>query len=99
MANIESGEAVILVMHSPREKVWGVLDEITAAGVFVRGIDLGSFEDYITAILRHEPFIGLCDQFFPLWRVERVMRDEASGGIPSLVEQFEQRTGQKVSEF
>ena len=99
MAKIEANEAVILVLHSPREKVWGVIDEINQSGAFVRGMDLNAFEDYIGAIVRDEPFIGLCDQFFPLWRVERIIRDESSGGIPSLVEQFEQRTGKKISEI
>jgi hypothetical protein len=96
---IEPNETVILILHSPREKIWGVLEEITSAGVFARGIDLNAFEDYIGAILRHEPFIGLCDQFFPLWRVERILRDESSGGIPSLIEQFEGRVGKSVLEF
>lgn len=99
MAKIQSNEAIILVLHSPREKVWGVLDEITNAGIFMRGIDLNAFEDFIHSILRHEDFIGLCDEFFPLWRVERILRDETSGSIPSLIGQFEKRTGQKISEF
>lgn len=99
MPKITVGETAILILHSPREKVWGVLEEINAAGVFVRGIDLAAYEDYISSILRHEPFIGLCDQFFPLWRVERILKDEPSGEIPSLIEQFEARTKRRISEF
>ena len=99
MPKIESGETIILIMHSPREKVWGVLHEINGAGAFVRGIDLNGFEDYIKAILHDEPFIGLHDQFFPLWRIERLSRDEPFGDIPSLIEQFEQRTGHSITEF
>lgn len=99
MPKIEPQTSVILVLHSPREKVWGVLEEINGAGVFIRAIDLNAFEDYVGAILRHEDFIGFSDQFFPLWRVERIIRDENSGNIPSLQEQFEQRTGKKISDF
>lgn len=99
MAKIEPGECVILILHTPREKIWGVLDEINGSGAFVRGMDLNAFEDYIGALLRDEPFFGLSDQFFPLWRVERIMRDEASGGVPSLVEQFEKRTGRNILEI
>lgn len=99
MPKIEAKTSVILVLHSPREKVWGVLEEITGAGVFVRGIDLNAFEDYIGAIQREEDFIGVSDQFFPLWRVERIVRDETAGGVLSLSEQFEERTGKKISEF
>jgi hypothetical protein len=96
---IEPGAAVILVLHSPREKCWGVLDEIGAAGVFLRGIDLNAFDDWVRAVMHDEPFIGLSDLFFPMWRVERLSRDERAGGIPSLVEQVEQRTGRSLSEI
>jgi hypothetical protein len=99
MPKIESGETVILIMHSPREKVWGVLHEINGAGAFIRGIDLNAFEDYMKAILHDEPFLGLNDQFFPLWRIERLSRDEPFGDIPSLTDQFEQRTGHCINEF
>ena len=69
---IEAGAIVILVLHSPREKCWGVLDEISAAGVFLRGLDLNAFDDWVQAIAHDEPFIGLSDLFFPMWRVERI---------------------------
>lgn len=96
---IETGEAVILVLHSPREKCWGVLQELTAAGVFVRGLDLNAFDDWVGAVAHDEPFMGLSDLFFPMWRVERLSRDESAGGVLSLSEQFEQRTGQNFQEF
>ena len=38
---IENGECVVLVLHTPREKLLGILDEINTAGVHVRAIDLG----------------------------------------------------------
>jgi hypothetical protein len=96
---IEPGTAVVLVLHSPREKCWGVLDEIGAAGVFLRGLDLNSFDDWVRAVMHDEPFIGLGDLFFPMWRVERLSRDESAGGVPSLAEQFEQRTGRGLEEY
>lgn len=96
---IEAGAAVVIVLHSPREKCWGVLDRISAAGIFLRGLDLNAFDDWIHAVATGEPFIGLTDLFFPLWRVERVALDEAAGGVPSLSEQFERRTGRRVQEL
>lgn len=96
---IERGAAVIIVLHSPREKCWGVLDRISAAGVFLRGLDLNAFDDWLQAVTHDEPFIGPTDLFFPLWRVERVALDEAAGGVSSLAEQFEQRTGRKLQEY
>ena len=96
---LRGGEPVVVVLHSPREKCWGILDEITAAGVFLRGLDLNAFDDWVRAVAHDEPFIGLSDLFFPLWRVERLSRDEAAGGIPSLYEQVEHRTGRPVQEL
>ena len=95
----DSGAPIVVVLHSPREKCWGLLDEITAAGVFLRGLDLNSFDDWLHALLHEEPFVGVNDLFFPLWRVERLMRDETAGGVPSLREQAERRTGHGVAEL
>jgi hypothetical protein len=98
MATISSGTAIILVLHSPREKCWGMLERIDAAGVFLRGIDLNAFDDWTRAVAHDEPFMGLSDLFFPMWRVERVSRDESAGGVPSLAEQLEQRTGRSLED-
>ncbi|HEX8137833.1 MAG TPA: hypothetical protein VF544_09610 [Pyrinomonadaceae bacterium] len=96
---IEAGAAVVIVLHSPREKCWGVLDRISAAGIFLRGLDLNAFDDWVQAVAADEPFIGLTDLFFPMWRVERLARDESAGGVPSLSEQFERRTGKRLQEL
>jgi hypothetical protein len=98
-SGIEQGAAVIVVLHSPREKCWGILDEISAAGVFLRGLDLNAFDDFMRAVAHDEPFIGLTDLFLPMWRIERLTRDEPAGGIPSLTEQFEKRTGRILREL
>ena len=92
----ERGTSVVLVMHTPREKCWGILDEISIAGVFLRGLDLNSFDDWVSSVVHDEPFAGVGDVFFPMWRIERIAKDEASGGIPSLREQVEKRTGRKL---
>ena len=91
-------DAVLIVLHSPREKCWGMLHEISAAGVFLRGLDLNSFDDWVRSVMHGESFLGLSDLFFPMWRVERLSRDETTGGVPSLAEQFEHRTGRSVQE-
>lgn len=96
---IGAGASVLLVLHSPREKCWGVLYEITAAGISLRGLDLNAFDDWTQAVAHDEPFVGLTDLFFPMWRVERLTRDEPAEGVPSLAEQFQHRTGRKIEEF
>lgn len=98
-SGIKAGAGIILVLHSPREKCWGMLYEISAAGIFMRGLDLNAFDDWTQAVAHDEPFVGLTDLFFPMWRVERLTRDEPAEGVPSLSEQFERRTGRKVEEF
>ncbi len=99
MSGIKNGAAVVIVLHTPREKFWGVVDEINSAGVFCRGLDLNSFDDWLAALAHSEPFIGVGDVFFPMWRIERVAKDETTGEIPSLCDQVEKRTGKTAAEL
>ena len=92
------GSIVTIVLHSPREKLIGVLEEINAAGITLRGIDLSYFEDWSRAIASGEPHLSMGDYFFPMWRVERMTLDERNGEIPSMAEQFEAITGSKFDE-
>ncbi|MEK6284243.1 MAG: hypothetical protein AABO57_00715 [Acidobacteriota bacterium] len=96
---IEPGAPVIVYLHSPREKTWGVLRELSAAGAFVRGIDLNTFDDWVQMIVRGERNMGLTHVFLPMWRVERVVLDESVDDIPSLSDQFYARVGLTVSEY
>lgn len=98
-AGIQPGTIVIIALHSPREKCWGLLDEITPTGVFLRGLDLNAFDSWVHAVVHDEPFIGLGDLFFPMWRVERISKDEASNEMPSLSQQVERRTNRPVQEL
>jgi hypothetical protein len=99
MLKIETDSHVILVLHTPREKVWGLLREINPAGVHIRGLDLGTFEEFMRAARANETFYGLGEQFFPMWRVEKISLDEADGDIPSLHEQLEEKAGRMLAEF
>ena len=65
----------------------------------MRGLDLNAFDEWIRAVIHQEPFIGLGAVFFPMWRVERVAKDESVGGVMSLREQAEQRTGLSLNEL
>lgn len=96
---LEAGDSIIIVLHSPREKVVGILHEIAAAGIFVRGIDLSYFEEWTSAIKNGEPYLPMQEYFFPMWRVERATRDESSFEMPSLAEQFHQTTGLDLADF
>jgi hypothetical protein len=93
---IHPGETIIAVLHSPREKLIGILEEINPSGVYVRAIDLGYFDDLCKAIVDGEQYLPMSDYFLPMWRLERIMRDE---GSPSMSDQFEQRTGRTLADI
>lgn len=95
---IEPGETVIAVLHSPREKLLGILTDLSPAGVGLRAIDLGYFDDWCRSIAASEPHLTMTDYFFPMWRVERISRDDRSGEMPSMSEQFETRTGKILAD-
>ena len=97
--NFEPGDGVIVVLQNPREKLLGIIHEISPAGISMRAIDLEYFDDWSRSIANDEPYLSMTDCFFPMWRVERLTRDESSGEIPSMSEQFEQRTGRRLSLF
>ena len=91
---------VVVSLHSPKERLWGELVEMSHAGVTLRGIDLGSFDDCIRQVLHPEgDRIGLPTLFFPMLRIERIALDEARGSIPSLAEMFERKVGRSLADY
>ncbi len=96
---IEIGDSVILVLHSPREKLLALVQELSPVGIFARGIDLGYFDDWCRSISNNEQYLPMSDYFFPMWRVERMIRDEGTEETPSMANLFEQRTGRSLVEF
>ena len=98
-AQLGPGSAVLLYLHDPREKLWGVLRRLDATGVVLEGIDLGSFEDWMAQVEREDDsVVGPSVIFVPMVRLEKILLDHSSGGLPSLAERFQQRTGRTVQE-
>lgn len=93
------GESVIVVLHSPREKLLGVLEEINTAGISLRAVDLSYFDDWCRSIANGEQYLPMSDYFLPMWRVERVIRDEGTPDAQSMTAIFTQRTGRDMIEF
>lgn len=90
---------VLVYLHSPRQRVFGVLLELQPAGLVVRGIDLAAFDDWLRQEARREgPGLGLVTLFLPMHRVERMERDESVGGLDGLSERFRRETGRSVVE-
>lgn len=93
--------AVIANLHSPREKIWGILLSINSYGIILRGIDINSFEDWSRAVMNPSgnETIGLSTMFIPMMRLEKVIADETTGGLKSFSEKFFDRVGREVMEF
>lgn len=91
---------VVVSLVEPKERIWGQLLAITDAGITVRGIAVGSFEEFIHQVKspEEEP-VGLATVFYPMRRVERIALDEPQGSIPSLSQTFERQVGQTAADF
>jgi len=97
------GALVIATLSNPREKFWGAILHLSPTGLSLRGVDLSSFDDFISQIRDGEPFAAGV-MFFPMHRLERLDLDLPESTIPSLSQRFAEKTGQDpapllISEF
>src|SRR5579859_5556463 len=96
----EPSSPVVVNLVNPREKFFGVLSALSAAGVTMRGINLDSFDDWIRQLAKDEdPNIDLITMFVPLFRVERIFLDESSGAIKSFSQRFEDAVGTSIQKY
>ncbi len=89
---------VVASLHSPKERIWGQLLDLNAAGITIRGLDVNGFNDWMNQVGSE----GQCDLptlFYPLYRVERLALDEAVADVPSLATTFQQRTGTTLLDY
>jgi hypothetical protein len=97
---VEINSIIIVSLTAPKEKIWGQLLALGAAGVTVRGIELDSFDDFIRQILnQEEATVGLATVFYPMHRVERIACDEPCGTLPSLADRFRAKVGMSIQEY
>jgi hypothetical protein len=91
---------IIVNLVNPKEKFWGHLSTLSAAGLMMRGINLDSFEDWVRQLARgDEPNLDLVTMFVPLFRVERIFLDEPVGAVRSYSEFFEEVVQTPVRKF
>jgi hypothetical protein len=86
-----SGTMVVATLGNPREKFWGVILTLAAAGLSICGVELASFDDLISLVQQDEPFSPSV-VFFPMHRIERIELDLPDGDIPSLSQRFASKT-------
>jgi len=97
---MELNSIVVVSLHTPKEKVWGILLSMNPSGVTIRGIDLNSFDHFVRQVNEPEnERVGLPTVFFPMNRIERIALDEPSGAIPSMAEIFERKSGRSLREY
>lgn len=91
------GSLVVAHLVDPSEKLWGRLEELGPAGVTLRAMNLGSFDDWSAELAREgRSSLGLATMFVPLHRVERIFLDERVGDVESYAERFARRVGRPV---
>lgn len=91
---------VIVNLTGPKEKFFGVLRALSAAGVTIRAVNLDSFDDWIHQIARaEEAEIEMVTMFVPLFRVERIFLDESAGVVTSYSQRFAQVVGREVADY
>ena len=96
--DFEPGTPVLVYLHTPRERVFGVLLALQPAGIELRGIDLATFDDFVRQEARRETGLGLVTLFYPMSRVERMERDETVGGLEGIADRFQRETGRSIAE-
>ena len=97
--DLAPGTPVVLYLHAPKEKLWGILIQIGVAGIVVRGLDLQVFDDWMRQEARDdERLIGPATVFFPIHRLERMERDETVGPLLSYAERFAVEVGCPAAE-
>lgn len=97
--DLTPGSPVVLYLHGPKEKIWGLLISISAPGIVVRGIDIAVFDDWMRQEARgDEALIGLVTSFYPIHRLERMELDETVGPILSYADRFSDGAGKSVRE-
>ena len=89
---------VLVTLNNPREKFWGAIVELAAAGLSIRGLDLDCFEDS-ASVLKTGEAIEPSLVFFPMQRVERIEMDAPAPGIPSLAQRFLSKSGVEAEQF
>lgn len=89
-------QVVILYLQNPRERYWGAVRGLDGTGVVLQGSEIGGFEAWMRQVASGDTDVLPSLQYFPLHRIEKILVDAASGGAPSLAEQFEQRIGRSL---
>jgi hypothetical protein len=91
---------VLVYLREPKERVWGILRRLDAVGVTVEGFDVDGFDAWLRAVVAGaDGGEQMSEIFFPMPRVERILLDRPSAGVPALAERFAERMGLSVLDY
>lgn len=91
---------VIAYLKDPKERIWGMLRCIDSSGLFMEGINIDSFDEWIHDVSKGESGkASLSRIFFPTSRIEKILMDEPTGDLPSLSQRFEEAVKISVMDF
>ena len=90
------GIVVLVTLGDPREKFWGAILSLSPEGLSLCGVELASFDDFVSLVKDGEPFSPSV-VFLPMHRLERMELDLPDGSIPSLSQRFAGKTGLDAS--
>ena len=100
MMGFVEGTPAVLYLNDPKEKIWGLVVSVSAAGVVMRGLRLDSFEDWMRQEARNEEeLLGLVTCFYPLPRIERLEEDRSVGSVVSYSDRFAGAVGRTVQQI
>ena len=99
MIAFQDGSPAVLYLNDPKEKIWGLVVSVSAAGVVMRGLRLDSFEDWMRQEAKNEDeLLGLVTAFYPLPRIERLEEDRSVGSVVSYSDRFADAVGRSVQD-
>lgn len=85
---------VVVYLREPKERNWGLLLKMEPYGLWLKGIELASVDDWARELAAEgQNTMGLSTFFVPFLRVEKIVADERAGAVPSISERFETITG------
>ena len=96
---MDIGTLVLVHLAEPKENYWGVLRALTPAGVTLRGIDVGLFDDWARQQRTGDAELGLVTLFAPMHRIQKIFEDARVGIVPSYAERFQELVGRDVRAF
>lgn len=97
---MDEGSIVVVNLQNPKEKFVGKLIAITTAGITLKGVDVNSFNDWMSEFRAQQlpHTIYPTTMFLPMHRVISCYLDEDMGEVLSFGSQFKTRTGREIQE-